>query len=94
MSLPQSNLSSRANREIPSGFIVAGLNVATHSEIFRSIEKRINCESGVSAITLDFSKAPNLKSALKHINRIVTNQDSDLNEGETFVNRYKVCLFL
>lgn len=94
MNLVKFNLSPRADREIPSGLIVAGLNVATHSEIFRSIERCIKCESGVSAITLDFSQAPNLKSALKYINRIATNQDFDLNEGETFVDRHKVCLLL
>ena len=62
----------RTDGKIPTGFIVTGPRIATDAGLFDAIPEHAKLEEQVATIDIDSAQTPNLKSALKYINRYAT----------------------
>jgi origin recognition complex subunit 3 len=77
---------SRLNARIPTGFIVTGPNISSHSLLFKQLSTRLKTEINGPNVVLKSSDASNLKAILKLLIRNATNQrpgDGD-EEGLSF----------
>ena len=68
---------SRGLRRIPTGLIVAGPSVGVYDSLLHSISERIKLETIAVVVNVTSSQATNLKSLLKYINRLATDEASD-----------------
>ena len=62
---------------------MAGPTIATDADLFDSITNRVKIGKRVAAVNLDSAQMPNLKSALKYINRHASNQAFNVDDEET-----------
>lgn len=62
---------------------MAGPTINTDAVLFESITDRVKFGERVTVVNLDSAQIPNLKSALKYINRYASNQATDLDDEET-----------
>lgn len=62
---------------------MAGPTIATDAVLFDSITDRVKIGKRVAAVNLDSAQIPNLKSALKYINRHASNQAPNVDDEET-----------
>ncbi|MCJ1262646.1 hypothetical protein MMC22_002516 [Lobaria immixta] len=74
---------AKTESKIPTGLIVAGPTINTDAVLFESITDRVKFGERVTVVNLDSAQIPNLKSALKYINRYASNQATDLDDEET-----------
>ncbi|KZF25991.1 hypothetical protein L228DRAFT_279249 [Xylona heveae TC161] len=74
---------------IPTGLIVAGPSIASHGLLFEQLEARIKSETRSPMVILTSNDASNLKSMLKKLIRIATNEESGIDEDETGSARQK-----
>lgn len=63
--------------------MVAGPTLTTDAVLFDSITDRVKIGERVAAVNLDSAQIPNLKSALKYINRYASDQAFDEDDEET-----------
>ena len=63
--------------------MVAGPTLSTDAVLFGSITDRVKIGERVAAVNLDSAQIPNLKSALKYINRYASDQAFDEDDEET-----------
>lgn len=68
---------------IPVGLVVAGPTIATDAVLFDSIIDRLKAGERVAAVNIDSTQIPNLKSALKYINRHASNQGPNADDEDT-----------
>jgi origin recognition complex subunit 3 len=59
---------------VPTGFIVTGPNISSHSLLFKQLSTRLKTEINGPTVVLRSNDASNLKAVLKQLIRDVTNQ--------------------
>lgn len=69
---------------------MAGPRTATDAGLFCSIIEHAKQSEGVAAVTIDSAQTPNLKSALKYINKYATVQGFDQKDEESIENSQDV----
>ena len=86
----------RLKGKLPTGLIVTGPDNGT-TAYFPSIAERVNLEQRSVLIGLDSGQSPNLKTVLRCINQIFTNQpledDGDISPNEKNVRIMIVILW-
>ncbi len=71
---------------VPTGFIVTGPNISSHSLLFKQLSTRLKTEINGPTVILRSSDMSNLKAVLKQLIRDATNQrtGNDDEEGLSF----------
>ena len=83
--------SSRLRARVPTGFIVTGTSLSSHSLLFKQLSKRLKTEINGPNVILRSSDAPNLKAILKQLIRNATNQRSGNGDEEGLSSEQDVC---
>jgi origin recognition complex subunit 3 len=83
---------------VPTGFILTGPNIASHSLLFKQLSTRLRTEVNGPTVVLRSSDALNLKAILKQLIRDATNQrvgdedEESLSTGQDVRNRSNVTI--
>jgi origin recognition complex subunit 3 len=81
----------RVAARVPTGFIVTGPNISSHSLLFKQLSTRLKTEINGPIVVLRSSDASNLKAALKQLIRDVTNQRPGDDDEEGLSSDQDVC---
>jgi origin recognition complex subunit 3 len=76
---------------VPTGFIVTGPNISSHSLLFKQLSARLKTEINGPIVVLRSSDASNLKGVLKHLIRDATNQRPGDDDEEGLSAEQDVC---
>jgi origin recognition complex subunit 3 len=77
--------------KVPTGFIVTGPNISSHSLLFKQLSARLGTEINGPIVVLRSSDASNLKSVLKQLIRDATNQKAGDGDEEGLSAEQDVC---
>ena len=75
---------------MPVGLITMVSNVSAYVRLIESISTRLRSEERVLVVNLSSQQTPNLKAALKHVNRQATNQSFDADDEDAFNDTQQV----